>query len=73
MVNFADQTQNTWIIIDVVCDMSPVQRIFKEGACDEHWVLYVSDQSLNSIPGTNITLWVKLLEFNKSLKKEEAS
>ena len=25
----------------------------KEGTCDEHWVLYVSDESLNSIPETN--------------------
>ena len=30
----------------------------KEGTCDEHWVLYVSDESLNSIPETNITLYV---------------
>ena len=29
----------------------------KEGACDEHWVLYVSGGSLNS-PETNITLYV---------------
>ena len=27
----------------------------KEGTCDEHWVLYVSDESLNSTPETNIT------------------
>ena len=31
---------------------------FKEGTCDEHWVLYVSDESLNSTPKTNITLYV---------------
>ena len=30
----------------------------KEGTCDEHWVLYVSDESLNSTPETNITLYV---------------
>ena len=30
----------------------------KEGTCwDEHWVLYVSDESLNSTPETNITLY----------------
>ena len=31
----------------------------KEGTCcDEHWVLFVSDESLNSIPETNIALYV---------------
>ena len=31
----------------------------KEGICyDEHWVLYVSDESLNSTPETIITLYV---------------
>ena len=31
----------------------------KEGICyDEHWVLYVSDESLNSNPETNIALYV---------------
>ena len=30
----------------------------KEGTCDEHWVLYVSDESLNSSLETNITLYV---------------
>ena len=31
----------------------------KEGmSYDEHWVLYVSDESLNSTPKTNITLYV---------------
>ena len=25
----------------------------KEGTCDEPWVLYVSDESLNSTPETN--------------------
>ena len=35
----------------------------KEGTCDEYWVLYVSDESLNSTPETNITLCVNELEF----------
>ena len=35
----------------------------KEGPCDEHWMLYVSDESLNSTPETNITLFVNGLEF----------
>ena len=30
----------------------------KEGTCDEHWVLYVNDESLNSTPETNIALYV---------------
>ena len=30
----------------------------KEGTCDEHWVLYVYDESLNSIPKTNTKLYV---------------
>ena len=32
--------------------------------CDEHWVLHVSDESLNSTPDTNITLYVNL-DFNE--------
>lgn len=28
----------------------------KEGSCDEHFVLYVSDKSLDSTPETNSTL-----------------
>ena len=30
----------------------------KKGTCDEHWVLYVSDESLNSTTETNIVLYV---------------
>ena len=31
----------------------------KEGTCqEEHWVSYVSDESLNSTPETNNTLYV---------------
>ena len=30
----------------------------KDGICGEHWVLYVSDQALNSTPETNSTLYV---------------
>ena len=26
----------------------------KEDTCDKHWVLYISDESLNSTPETNI-------------------
>ena len=30
----------------------------KEGICDEHWVLYISDKSLNSTSETNISLYI---------------
>ena len=30
----------------------------KEGTCDEHWVLHLSGESLNSTPETNIILYV---------------
>ena len=26
----------------------------KEGSCDEHWVFYVDDESLNSTPETRL-------------------
>ena len=36
----------------------------KEGTCyDKHWVLHVSDEPLNSIPETNMALYVNQLEF----------
>ena len=34
----------------------------KEGTCVEHWVLYGSDESLNSTPETSITVYVSELE-----------
>ena len=30
----------------------------KEGTCDAHWVLYVSDESLNSTPETKTILYL---------------
>ena len=30
----------------------------RQGACDEHWVSYINDESLNSIPETDMTLYV---------------
>ena len=35
----------------------------KEGSYDEYWVLYVSEQSLNSTPETNTALYVNKPEF----------
>ena len=34
----------------------------KEDICVEHWMLYVSNESLNSAPENNITLYVSYLE-----------
>ena len=42
----------------------------KEGTCDEHWVLYVSDESPNSTPEINIALYVDQ-NLNKNLKKKK--
>ena len=42
----------------------------KKGTCDEHWVLYVSDESLISVSETNIALHVHYQKFKeKKLKK----
>ena len=43
----------------------------KEGTCwDEHWVLHVSDESLNSIPEIIITLYVNQLGLNTIKTKQ---
>lgn len=31
----------------------------KEGICDEHWVLCAGEESLNSVPKTSITIYVR--------------
>ena len=40
----------------------------KEGTCDEYWVLYVSEESMNSTPETNTGLHVKYLKFKLKIK-----
>ena len=45
--------------------------IIKEGTCDGHQVLYVSDKSLNSTPETNITLYANW--NSKKPEKEKQS
>ena len=41
----------------------------KEGTCyDEHWVSYVSDESLNSTPETNIALYINYLQLKLKRK-----
>ena len=43
----------------------------KKGTCwDEHWVFYVSDESLGSTPETNTTMYVNYLEFKLKIKKK---
>ena len=44
----------------------------KEGTCDEHLVLYVNVESLNSTPETNITLYVDQI-LNKNLTNKNES
>ena len=36
---------------------------------DKYWMLYVIDESLNSTPETNTTLYVNQLEFKLKEKK----
>lgn len=42
----------------------------EEGICDARWVLYVTDESLNSAPETNMTLYVNW-NVNKNLKHKQ--
>ena len=37
--------------------------VIEEGTCDEHWVLYISGESLNFIPETDFVIYVNKLEF----------
>ena len=41
----------------------------KEGTCDKHWVLYVSNELLNSTPENNTALYVNL-EFRQKIEKK---
>ena len=44
----------------------------KEGTgCNENWVLYATDESLNSTPETNNTLYVKIEFKFKKFKKNK--
>lgn len=35
----------------------------KEANCEEPWVLYVSEKSLNSVPESNISLYANKIKF----------
>ena len=53
-LNYREQTEGYWSGGGQGDGLS-----IKEGTCgDEHWVLYVSDESLNSAHEANITLYV---------------
>ena len=41
----------------------------KESTCDEHWVLYVKQWIMNSIPETNIAPYVNYLKTEKFFKR----
>ena len=42
----------------------------EEGTCgDEHWVLYVSDESQESTPEAKTTLYVRQLDKKREKKK----
>ena len=55
-LNIREQTEGWWREVGGEW-ARPVTGI-KEGTRDEHWVLYVSDESLNSTPETNTALYV---------------
>ena len=39
----------------------------KEGTCDEHWVLYVSNESLDSTSETGVPAWLSQLSVQHPL------
>lgn len=43
----------------------------KEATCNESWVLYASDVSLNSTSETDTTLYVNELEFKQNLERKK--
>ena len=57
-LNYKEQTEGCWREMGRGWDKWVMGM--KEGPCDEHWVLYVSDESLTSTHDTNVTLHAKL-------------
>ena len=39
----------------------------KEGTCDEYWILYVSDESLNSTPGEKKRMGLNLSDHQLNI------
>ena len=56
-LNYREQTEGCWKGDGQRGQVKWVMSI-KEGTCDEQWVLYVGNESLNSTPETDITLYV---------------
>ena len=56
ILNYRKQTEGCWR--EIVKGWAKWVMCIKESTCDEHWLLYVSTESLNSTPETNITLCV---------------
>ena len=50
--------RNQAILVSAQANFLSVQTLIKEGTCEEHWVLNISDESLNSTPKTNIALYI---------------
>ena len=42
-----------------------------DGYCEEHWVLYVSDESLNSTPETSINYVLTNWNLNRNSKEQQ--
>ena len=61
-----EQTEGCWMGGGWARWMMGIQ----EGSCcEERWMLYISDNSLNAIPETNITLHINRLEFKQEPEK----
>ena len=65
-LNYREQTEGWWR--KVGGEWARWVIGIKEGACDEHWVFYVSDESLNSTPEINFTVYANQ-NLDKNLKK----
>ena len=55
-LNYREQPEGCWR--EVGRGWIKWGTVIKEGTCDEHWVFYVSDESLNPTPETNFTVYV---------------
>ena len=56
MIKYGEQTEGCWR--EVGEGWAKWVMGTKDGTCDEHWALYLRDESLNSTPETQITLHV---------------
>ena len=56
-LNYREKTEGWWRACEQGTCVKLMMNI-NEGTCDEHWALYVTDESLNYTPETNIILYV---------------